>query len=163
MDQLLEKASHGEAIHFSELLRDIPSDEILANLFFDPEHPENNGVSQFGLEMLKLRLEGYKLSEIADRLRPCGQKAGPGRGKNVHIRGTDASSQSIHRIRISSEQDDPGVGIPISRGVAWLVSGISEKWRSAPGFHPGAFAYTGAKGEGGGPLLCQWVQLYENL
>ena len=74
MDQLLEKASHGEAIHFSELLRDIPSDEILANLFFDPEHPENNGVSQFGLEVLKLRLEGYKLSEIADRLRTPASK-----------------------------------------------------------------------------------------
>lgn len=74
MDQLLVKASHGEAIHFSELLRDIPSDEILANLFFDPEHPENNGVSQFGLEVLKLRLEGYKLSEIADRLRTPASK-----------------------------------------------------------------------------------------
>ena len=74
MDQLLEKASHGEAIHFSELLRDIPSDEILAKLFFNPEHPENNGVSQFGLEVLKLRLEGYKLSEIADRLRTPASK-----------------------------------------------------------------------------------------
>lgn len=74
MDQLLEKASHGEAIHFSELLRDIPSDEILAKLFFNPEHPENNGVSQFGLEVLKLRLERYKLSEIADRLRTPASK-----------------------------------------------------------------------------------------
>ena len=35
MDQLLEKAAHGEAIHFSDLLRNIPSDDILSKLFFN--------------------------------------------------------------------------------------------------------------------------------
>ena len=68
MDQLLEKAAHGEAIHFSDLLRNIPSDDILSKLFFNPKHPVNNGISKFGLEVLNLRLEGFKLSEIADKL-----------------------------------------------------------------------------------------------
>ena len=68
MDQLLEKAAHGEVIHFSDLLRNIPSDDILSKLFFNPKHPVNNGISKFGLEVLNLRLKGFKLSEIADKL-----------------------------------------------------------------------------------------------
>ena len=68
MDQLLEKAAHGEVIHFSALLRNTPSEDILSKLFFTPKHPVNNGISKFGLEVLNLRLKGFKLSEIADKL-----------------------------------------------------------------------------------------------
>lgn len=63
----LERKANGEIIPFSELLLDIPTDEVLAELF--PYNPKSQPyLSHIGLKLLKLRLDGSKCEEIADML-----------------------------------------------------------------------------------------------
>lgn len=52
----------------SELLANIPSDEILEELFRDPTWPQRKTVTHLGLKILKLRLEGFDTAQIAERL-----------------------------------------------------------------------------------------------
>ena len=53
---------------FSELLADVPSDEVLAELFVDPSCPQRPTITHLGLEALKLRLEGLETAQIAEKL-----------------------------------------------------------------------------------------------
>ena len=55
-------------ILFSELLADIPSDEVLAELFPDPYRPQKALATHSGLEVLKLSLEGLNTAQTAERL-----------------------------------------------------------------------------------------------
>ena len=64
-----QKTSNAPAVSsFSELLADVPSDEVLAELFADPSCPQRPTVTHLGLEALKLRLEGAETAHIAEKL-----------------------------------------------------------------------------------------------
>lgn len=76
-----------QRIVFSQLLRDIPSDEELAELFPDPRRPGKGAVTRLGLEVLKLRLEGLDLERAAERL-------GTTRGRAAYW-----SAETIHELR----------------------------------------------------------------
>lgn len=66
-NHFLTRKAKGEKILFSELLANPPSDEVLAELF--PYKRKNAPfITQIGLEILKLRLEGLNNSEVAGRL-----------------------------------------------------------------------------------------------
>ena len=60
MNRFLEMKERGETILFSELLDEIPADDVLPGLLPD--------ISQRELKVLKLRLEGLCQPEIAERL-----------------------------------------------------------------------------------------------
>lgn len=60
MNRFLEMKERGETILFSELLDDIPADDVLAELL--------PNISQRELNVLKLRLEGLCQAEIAEKL-----------------------------------------------------------------------------------------------
>ncbi len=68
MDQFLEMKERGEIIRFSELLSEIPSDDVLLELFPDPQRPHKLLVNHRQLEVLKLRLNGLRLPEISEQL-----------------------------------------------------------------------------------------------
>lgn len=68
VDTLGEKVKKGETILFSEVLEQIPSDEVLSELFPDP-YQGKSSITHFGLEVLKLRLQGFKQVQIAEMLR----------------------------------------------------------------------------------------------
>lgn len=68
MNRFLEQKERGEIVLFSELLTDIPSDDVLLELFPNTFSPNKPLVTHRGLEVLKLRLEGLRQSEIAERL-----------------------------------------------------------------------------------------------
>ena len=55
-------------ILFSELLANIPSDEVLTELLPDPYRPQRALTTHSGLEVLKLRLEGLDTAQTAERL-----------------------------------------------------------------------------------------------
>ena len=55
-------------ILFSELLANIPSDEVLTELLPDPYRPQRALTMHSGLEVLKLRLEGLNTAQTAERL-----------------------------------------------------------------------------------------------
>ena len=55
-------------ILFSELLANIPSDEVLTELLPDPYRPQRALTTHSGLEVLKLRLEGLNTAQTAERL-----------------------------------------------------------------------------------------------
>ncbi|MBS6217601.1 MAG: hypothetical protein KH704_11845 [Clostridiales bacterium] len=76
MDDLLEKAEKGGTILFSEILERIPSDEVLLKLFPDPHSQEKSSVTHFGLGVLKLRLQGLKLAQIAEMLQTTKSRVG---------------------------------------------------------------------------------------
>ena len=67
-NNFLEQKRKGEKILFSELLAAPPSDDVLIELFPNTLTPNRPLVTQRGLEVLKLRLEGLRQSEIAERL-----------------------------------------------------------------------------------------------
>lgn len=68
MNRFLEIKERGETIFFSELLEDIPPDEVLFYLFPNTRNPGKLLVRHSELEVLKLRLKGFKQSEIAEQL-----------------------------------------------------------------------------------------------
>lgn len=68
MDDFSKKIEKGEPILFSEILERIPSDEVLLKLFPDPYSYGKSSVTHFGLRVLKLRLQGLKLTQIAETL-----------------------------------------------------------------------------------------------
>lgn len=64
-----QKTNNAPAVSsFSELLADVPSDDVLAELFADPSCPQRPTVTHLGLEALKLRLEGAETAHIAEKL-----------------------------------------------------------------------------------------------
>lgn len=68
MNKFLEMKERGEKILFSALLEDIPPDYILIKLFPNTRSPGRQLVNHSGLEVLNLRLNGLKQSEIAEQL-----------------------------------------------------------------------------------------------
>lgn len=68
MADLLKRIENGETILFSEILENIPPDEVLLNVFPDPFVRDRPAVTHFGLEILKLRLQGLKLTQVAEAL-----------------------------------------------------------------------------------------------
>lgn len=68
MNKFLEVKERGETILFSELLKDIPPDYVLLDLFPSKYNPAHLRVSHSALEVLKLRLKGFTQSEIAGQL-----------------------------------------------------------------------------------------------
>lgn len=67
-NRFLEMKERGETILFSELLAEIPPDEVLIHLFPSTRNPECPSVRSSELEVLKLRLKGFKHQEIAEQL-----------------------------------------------------------------------------------------------
>lgn len=59
-NNFLEQKRKGEKILFSELLAAPPSDDVLIELFPNTLTPNRPLVTQRGLEVLKLRLEGLR-------------------------------------------------------------------------------------------------------
>lgn len=57
-----------EVILFSEILEHIPSADQLIKLFPSPLDPGKTHINPFGLEVLKLRLEGLTLKQISEQL-----------------------------------------------------------------------------------------------
>ena len=68
MNKFLEMKERGETILFSELLKDIPPDHILIDLFPNKRNPVRLLVSHAELEVLSLRLKGFTQAEIAEQL-----------------------------------------------------------------------------------------------
>lgn len=68
MNKFLEMKERGETILFSELLKDIPPNWVLCELFSLPDSQHRSMVSHRGMEILKLRLEGLNQSQIAEKL-----------------------------------------------------------------------------------------------
>lgn len=68
MNKFLEMKKRGETILFSELLKDIPPDHILIDLFPNKRNPVRLLVSHAELEVLSLRLKGFTQAEIAEQL-----------------------------------------------------------------------------------------------
>lgn len=68
MESFLNKIESGESILFSEILEKIPTDDDLPKLFPNDYNPEISSISHFGLEVLKLRLEGLNQLEITEKL-----------------------------------------------------------------------------------------------
>lgn len=68
MNKFLEMKERGETIRFSELLKDIPPDGVLRELFALPDSWYRPLVSHRGMEVLKLRLEGLTQSQIAEKM-----------------------------------------------------------------------------------------------
>ena len=68
MNKFWEMKERGETILFSELLKDIPPDHILIDLFPNKRNPVRLLVSHAELEVLNLRLKGFTQAEIAEQL-----------------------------------------------------------------------------------------------
>lgn len=69
MDDLISRKNRGEVILFSELLNEIPSDEVLSELFPNPHNPDQPLATHSQLQVLKLRLDGLKQPQIAEALK----------------------------------------------------------------------------------------------
>ena len=57
-----------KSIRFSELLQNIPSDEDLKKILPHALREGKSAVTRFGLEVLRLRLEGFSQLQIAEKL-----------------------------------------------------------------------------------------------
>lgn len=68
MNKFLEMKERGEAVLFSELLNDIPPDDVLAKLFPALGSRKRPLVTHREIQILKLRLDGLTLAGIAERL-----------------------------------------------------------------------------------------------
>ncbi|MFR8333587.1 MAG: hypothetical protein ACLU9S_15550 [Oscillospiraceae bacterium] len=58
MDDFRERIERGETILFSEILKHIPSDEVLAHLFPDPYSQGQPAITHFGLEVWSFGSKG---------------------------------------------------------------------------------------------------------
>lgn len=68
MDKFLEMKERGETILFSELLAEIPSDDVLRVLFPPQKRAWKQLATKRGMEVLKLHLNGFRQPEIAEKL-----------------------------------------------------------------------------------------------
>lgn len=68
LNKFVEMKYCGRIILFSELLEEIPPDDVLLELFPNPITPKSQLVNHRGLEVLKLRLDGLKQPDIAGKL-----------------------------------------------------------------------------------------------
>lgn len=68
MNRFLEMKERGETILFSQLLEEIPPEDVLRELLSDPQNPKKQLITRRKLEVLKLRLDGLCQPEIAGRL-----------------------------------------------------------------------------------------------
>ena len=66
--RVLQKGEAKKTILISEIFQDIPPDEKLRELIPNPNYPKRSLVTQQGLEVLKLRLEGLNVAETAEKL-----------------------------------------------------------------------------------------------
>ena len=57
-----------QTILFSEILENIPPQDQLIDLFPTPGYPGKTCIKPFGLEVLRLRLQGFTLKQIAEQL-----------------------------------------------------------------------------------------------
>ena len=68
MDRFLAMKERGETILFSELLAEIPSDDVLRVLFPPQKRTWKQLATKRGMEVLKLHLNGFRQPEIAKKL-----------------------------------------------------------------------------------------------
>ena len=68
MDRFLALKERGETILFSELLAEIPSDDVLRVLFPPQKRTWKQLATKRGMEVLKLHLNGFRQPEIAEKL-----------------------------------------------------------------------------------------------
>lgn len=68
MDRFLAMKERGETILFSELLAEIPSDDVLRVLFPAQKRTWKQLATKRGMEVLKLHLDGFRQPEIAKKL-----------------------------------------------------------------------------------------------
>ena len=68
MNKFLEQKERGEPILFTELLKEIPCDDVLLELFSDGSQPQHPLLTRHELEIMKLRLKGTPYKTIANQL-----------------------------------------------------------------------------------------------
>ena len=68
MDRFLAMKERGETILFSELLAEIPSDDVLRVLFPPQKRTWKQLATKRGMKVLKLHLNGFRQPEIAKKL-----------------------------------------------------------------------------------------------
>lgn len=66
--KFLEQRDRGETILFTDLLKEIPGNDILLELFPDQDRPGHQLLTQRDLEILKLRLAKVTQKDIAEQL-----------------------------------------------------------------------------------------------
>ncbi len=122
----LRRKANGEKIPFSELLENPPSDDVLIDLF-SYSRGGKPYISQYELEVLKMRLEGLTDQEVGERLNIS--------SATVNTRFWNASNKLTSGFILDYiEIDVPGIrrlcGMPIS-----ITSGytkVSELLRDMP-------------------------------
>lgn len=68
MNKFLLMKERGDTISFSDILKDIPEDSVLRELLPNPNGADKKFITQRGMKVLKLRLDGFRQPEIAERL-----------------------------------------------------------------------------------------------
>lgn len=68
MNKFLLMKERGETISFSDILKDIPEDSVLRELLPNPNGSGKKFITHRGMKVLKLRLDGFRQPEIAERL-----------------------------------------------------------------------------------------------
>lgn len=68
MNKFSQQKEHREPILFTELLKEIPTDDVLLALFHNDDRPGHPLVTRRGLEVLKLHLKGTQRKAIAAML-----------------------------------------------------------------------------------------------
>lgn len=68
MNRFLEMKERGETILFSEILENIPPDDVLAELFPDLNNFDRSRANHREMQILKLRLDGLTQPQIAEKM-----------------------------------------------------------------------------------------------
>ena len=68
MNKFLLMKERGDTILFSDLLAEIPDDDVLRELMPNPYGPDKRFITHRGMKVLKLRLDGLRQTEIAEQL-----------------------------------------------------------------------------------------------
>ena len=68
MNKFLMMKERGDTILFSDLLAEIPDDDVLRKLMPNPYSPDKRFITHRGMKVLKLRLDGLRQPEIAEQL-----------------------------------------------------------------------------------------------
>ena len=68
MNKFLMMKERGDTILFSDLLAEIPDDDVLRKLMPNPYSPDKRYITHRGMKVLKLRLDGLRQPEIAEQL-----------------------------------------------------------------------------------------------
>lgn len=126
MNELLRKIKNGEKIFFSELLADITSDEILCNIF---PYSQSNWpyLSQSGLEIFKLRIEGLNWEDISERLQ-LSESLAQGRFYSVKMKLTYGPIPACIEIDVPAIRRLRDMSVPITKA----PTRVSELLRDMP-------------------------------